>query len=241
MAYHPTEHDLTLLQRAPLYAALPALSRQAVFQHSQQLVLKRGDALFRQGDPAESVFMVLEGWLKVYRLTPDGGETVLHVFRSGETLAEPAAFGLGRYPATAEAACEARILQVPAAFLIAEIDRAPQLVLKVIGLFSQRLHALVSETERRQFLSTPHRLAAFLLDLMAQEGVPSEQTTPLDLSLPYDKALVAARLGMTPESFSRALAKLKPVGIDSNGSHIHIRNPQLLRDFVPLFLDDEQP
>jgi CRP-like cAMP-binding protein len=220
--------DLTLFAKAPLYNALPAAARHDLLQRCRVQELKRGEALFHQGDLAETLFMVLEGWIKVYRLSAEGGEVVLHMFHSGETFAEPAAFGLGRYPATAEAATHARVLTIPAAALMAEIDRSPGLAMKVIATLSQRLHSLIADTERRHFLSTAHRVGAFLLDC-APPAINSENTVAFDL--PYDKALVAARLGMTPESFSRALAKLKPYAVKSTGGRILLGDIRQLKAF----------
>lgn len=232
MPFQPSVHDEQTILRAPLYAALPVSTREMVLARCHQRSFKRGETLFCQGDLAENLFLVLEGWVKVFRLTVDGGESVLHVFRSGESFAEPAAFGLGRYPAQAEGAADGRILVIPAAVLMAEVDRTPGLAMKIIGLLSQRLHGLIAETERRHFLSTTHRLAAFLADLLRDADQATADGEPIVLNLPYDKGLVAARLGMTPESFSRALNRLKADGITSQGGRIFVADRQRLTDLA---------
>jgi CRP-like cAMP-binding protein len=226
MAASLTPSDSALFAKAPLYNALPPTARADLLERCRVRNLVRGECLFQQGDLAETLFMVLEGWIKVFRLSAEGGEVVLHVFHAGETFAEPAAFGLGRYPATAEAATSGRVLVIPAAALMAEVDRSPGLAMKIIATLSQRLHGLIADTESRHFHSTAHRVGAFLLDCAP---ATSSQTASFDL--PYDKALVAARLGMTPESFSRALAKLKPHAVKSQGSRIYLDNIKLLKDF----------
>lgn len=226
MAAPLSSTDAALFAKAPLYNALPATAREDLLQRCRIHALARGESLFRQGDLAETLFMVLEGWIKVFRLSADGGEVVLHVFHAGETFAEPAAFGLGRYPATAEAATTARVLVIPAAALMAEVDRSPGLAMKIIATLSQRLHGLIADTERRHFLSTAHRVGTFLLDC-----APATEQQAVSFDLPYDKALVAARLGMTPESFSRSLAKLKPYAVKCQGSRISLHNIELLKGF----------
>lgn len=224
-------NDRALIAKAPILGGLDETSRQHVLEHCSLRVLSRGDTLFLQGDPARDLFLILEGWVKVFRLTPDGTEAVIHVFRDGESFAEPAVFGLGRYPAAAEAATDARLLAIPGSALENALRANPDLALRVIGVFSQRLHQLVAETERRQVLSTPLRVASFLLSLVEQQPLPA---SPVTLRLPYDKALIAARLGMTPESFSRALAKLKPRGVESQGQTVKLVNPQALAEAVGL-------
>ncbi len=226
-----TDRDEGLIARTPLLAGLGAAARTQVLERARVTSLKRGDTLFVQNDPAEALFLILAGWIKVFRLSADGDEAVLHVFRQGETFAEPAVFGLGRYPASAEAATDARLLAIPGPVVTDQLMTRPEAALTVIGLVSQRMHALVAETERRQLLSTPRRLAAFLLELIEANPPP---TSPVTIQLPYDKALIAARLGMTPESFSRAVAKLRPHGIESRGQDVRIAAPRTLADVLGL-------
>lgn len=224
-------HDLSLIAKTPLLAGLGEAARARVLEQSTLRQARRGDTLFLQNDPAEALFLVLDGWVKVFRLTAEGAEAVIHVFRDGETFAEPAVFGLGAYPASAEAATDARLLAIPGKAVVEQLQADPAVALRVIGLFSQRMHALVAETERRQVLSTPLRLATFLLGLIEETPPPA---TPVTLRLPYDKALIAARLGMTPESFSRALAKLRPHGVESRGQEVRIADPAALAEAVGL-------
>jgi CRP-like cAMP-binding protein len=229
-----TADDHALISRSPLLGSLDDGARAAVLGRCGLRRLARGGGLFLQNDPATELFLVLDGWVKVFRLTAEGGEAVIHVFRAGESFAEPAVFGLGRYPASAEAATEARVLAIPGAALVDTLRAEPGLALRIIGVFSQRLHHLVEETERRQVLATPARLAAFLLGLIEARPLP---TAPVALRLPYDKALVAARLGMTPESFSRALGKLRAAGVDSHGPDIRLDNPRRLAEHLGLAED----
>lgn len=221
--------DHALLLRSPLFAGLDAAVRESVLQKAASRTLTRGETLFVQNDPATHLFVVLEGWVKVFRLTPEGTEAVIHVFRAGESLAEPAVFSLKHYPASCEAVADSRLLCVPGAALVEEIRRNPDLSLKVIGMFSQRLQSLVAETERRQTLSTPRRVASFLLDLIPPGTAPD---APVTVRLPFDKALIAARLAMTPESFSRALARLREHGVTSRAALVEISSSTRLERFI---------
>lgn len=230
-----TAQDRKLIDRAPILGGLDDAARARVLDRCILRLLQRGETLFLQGDPAQHLFLILDGWMKVYRMTSDGAEAVIHVFHDGESFAEPAVFGLGRYPAAAEAATDARILAIPGAAMVDSLQADPALALRIIGHFSQRMHHLVSETERRQVLSTPMRVASFLLGLVDDRPLPD---SPVTLRLPYDKALIAARLGMTPESFSRALAKLKPQGVDGHGQQITLADPRALAEAVGLDMED---
>lgn len=224
--------DTILIARSALLGGLPEAVRASVLAHCQVRTLNRGTHLFLQGDGADMVYLVLEGWLKVFRLSSDGAEAVLHIFRPGESLAEPAVFSLGRYPASAEAAApDTRVLAIPGNVLRDMLRRDPELALQIIGVFSQRMNSLVAETERRQVLPTVRRVATFLLELL-DDTQATLLPPPHTLTLPYDKALIAARLGMTPESLSRALAQLKRQGVSVHGARVRFEDSVALRRYA---------
>lgn len=185
--------------------------------------LERGETLFLQGEDATFIPLILNGWIVVYRDTPDGERTVVHVFHTGESFGEPASLGLGAFPASAEAASQAQVALLPGAMIKDWISRDGALGLQVIATMSMRLHSMVEEMERRNFMATDARLAAFLCDQTPTKA------GPVTLLLPYDKGLVAARLGMKPESLSRALGKLKSLGVSSKGAEIMIDDMAKLR------------
>ena len=187
---------------------------------------RRGKILFLRGDPADRFFLLLSGWVKVFLDTPSGDQTVIEIMRSGESIAEAAIFMEMAYPASAEIADDARVLEIPAQPFLALLRSESGLALTMLAALSKRLHYLIQHIEKVQTFSTPHRLAEFLIGLAngADDG-------PAVIRLPYDKSLVAARLGMKPESLSRALAKLRDVGVTTRGGEVHIADIERLRDF----------
>lgn len=201
---------------------------QRLLATARVIQFARGQHLFSQGDSADSLFLVLDGWVKVFRTTPEGDETVLHVIGPHESFAEPAALGIGHYPANAEGASDGRMLSISAELYRTILREEPELALNTIGRFAMKLRRMVGEREQILVRSTDHRLAAFLLNHAEQESVEEA----VSLSLPYDKGLLAARLGMKPESLSRALSRLKELGVSSKGNQITIASVQALRDFI---------
>ena len=167
----------------------------------------RGEQLFEQGEPADGFFCILEGWAKLYRLREDGEEVVVAIFSAGETFAEVAMFLGGRYPASCEAVSAARILKIDAANLRRAVLAEPQLAFDMLAAASMRLRELVDEIEQLKARSAPQRIADFFVK---QAGLGSGSVR---IALPYEKALIASRLGMKPESLSRALLRLLPVGV----------------------------
>jgi CRP-like cAMP-binding protein len=189
-------------------------------------VYEKGSLLFQQGEPATSFFVVLDGWVKLFRITPDGNEAVVGVFRRGETFAEAAIFLGGRYPVSAEVVTNARLLSVDGETLRRRIREQPDLALSMLASSSYHLKALVEQIEQIKLLSAPQRLADFLVRLCpVREG-------GCTIELPYEKALIANRLGMKPESLSRSLAKLRPLGVSVDREQVSIVDVKLLVRFV---------
>ncbi|MBL6932760.1 MAG: cyclic nucleotide-binding domain-containing protein [Rhodospirillales bacterium] len=217
--------DMEIIKRAPLLMDLPGNVLKQLLEESHVVEFPRNKLLFLRGEPAEHIYLLLDGWVKVYRDTPEGEQTVIGILKPGETVAEAAIF-LGRdYPASAEVVSDARLLELPSDSLLTLLREDGELGIRMLGTLSQRLRGLVLHIEQIQARSTPQRLGEFLLSLS------SEKEGAVTLDLPYDKSLVAARLGMKPESLSRALAKLRSYGVTTNGHQVELSDIAALRTF----------
>ncbi len=218
--------DWDIVLQAPLFKAMgPTISR-AIIQDRTPRRYGRGEQIFHEGDPAEGFFVVVEGWAKLLRLREDGEEGVVAIFSAGETFAEVAMFLGGRYPASCEAVSPARFLKVDAAVLRRAILAQPQLAFDMLAAASLRLRELVDEIERLKAQSAPQRIADFFLKQAAAQSGSAE------IALPYEKALIANRLGMKPESFSRALGKLEALGVTVDRESVGISDVARLAAFV---------
>lgn len=219
-------HDWQIVRSTPLFGAMPHEVALSIIGKQAVRLYDKGTALFHQGEPATSFFVVLDGWVKLFRITPDGHEAVVAVFRRGETFAEAAMFLGGRYPVSAEAVTASRLLRIDGDVLIKRIREQPDLALSMLASASHHLKALVEQIEQIKVLSAPQRVADFLLHLSpVHEG-------GCTIELPYEKALIAGRLGMKPESLSRALAKLRPLGVGVDREQVSIVDVGLLISFV---------
>ncbi len=221
----PPDHA-AILARAPLFQAMGVEITRAIIQNCSPRHYERGERVFQQGDPAESFFLVIEGWVKIYRERENGEQIVVSIFTAGETFGEAAMFMGGRYPASAEAVSPARILRVDGAALRRAILQNPQLAFDMLAAFSVHLKQLVEQIEQLKAKSASQRIADFLLD---QIGDISGQAK---IALPYEKALIANRLGMQPESFSRALVKLREMGVTVARDNVLIKDVGKLAEFA---------
>ena len=186
----------------------------------------RGEQIFEQGELADGFFCVLEGWAKLYRLREDGEEVVVAIFSAGETFAEVAMFLGGRYPASCEAASRARVLKIERRSLRRAVLAEPQLAFDMLAATALRLRQLVDEIEQMKGRSAPQRIADFLVK---QARVASGQA---NVVLPFEKALLASRLGMKPESLSRALGRLTAFGVTVERDSVTIGDVARLAAFA---------
>jgi CRP-like cAMP-binding protein len=218
-------HDLEILRRVPLFAGLEKARLTDLLEGTSIRIHPKGQLLFQQGDPADRFFVVLSGWVKIFRLTPDGEQSVMGLFTRAESFAEAAMFMGGHFPASAEVVEEARLLRVQSGPFEKRLHAEPQIAVSMLASVSRRMHYLVGQIEQLQVRSGTQRVADFLLKLCSvREG-------PVEIALPYDKSLIASRLGMKPESFSRALARLRELGVRSERSHVSVSNVAVLAEF----------
>lgn len=222
-----TRADWSILKSSAFFKAMPVDDALSVISNQTPRSYPKGITLFRQGEPAPAFYMVLDGWVKLYRVTPDGLEVVLNVFKAGETFAEPAMFLGGRYPATAETASAARVLRIEASVFRARIHERPELALSMLASASLQLRSLVVQIEQIKIRTATQRVAEFIIELM-----PKCQRGPCAIEFPFEKNLLANRLGMGPESFSRALGKLQAYGVRVEKETATIADPGRLRQFV---------
>ena len=217
--------DLEILQRVPLFAGLDEPQLDGLLRDASVRDHPKGQLLFQQGDTADRFYVVLGGWVKIFRLTPDGDQAVMGLFTHGETFAEAAMFMGGSFPASAEVTEEARLLRIQSGPFRKRLHAEPEIAVAMLASVSRRMHYLVGQIEQLQLRSGTQRVAHFLLkQCPAQEG-------PAEIVLPYDKSLIASRLGMKPESFSRALARLRDLGVSTARSHVSISDTAALAKY----------
>ena len=217
------ERDLAVIARVPLFAGLEATGLADLLADASVRRFSRNALLFVEGEPAGEFYVVLEGWVRLYRQTADGRESVIALFACGESFAEAVMFLGSRFPVSAAVVDEARLLVIPAKSFRRALQSDNELCFKMMASMALHLRRLVGQVEQLTVRSSSERVAQFLLRL-ARDGAESAI-----VHLPYDKGLIAGRLGMQPETFSRALAKLRPLGVETQGSRVTIRDIDALR------------
>ena len=222
-ANHLSAADWLLLERLPLFAGLERETLEELLGHASVRTLARDTLLFRQDEPATHFYVILVGWLKLFRGSKGGQESVIHVFTRGESLAEAAMFAGGGYPVNAMVAAPSRLLAIPAEPFLQRIETEPAVARNMLAAMSRHLRQLVTRLEQMSAYPAQQRVANFLVSLAPDaEG-------PFDLRLPINKSLIAARLGMQPETLSRAFSQLRNEGIVTRGDRVRVTDARRLQ------------
>ncbi|MBO6893182.1 MAG: Crp/Fnr family transcriptional regulator [Roseibium sp.] len=221
----PNERRRKIAQNSLLLKSFPQDIQDMILSMSSWREYDRGETLFLQGETAQAIHIVTDGWVKLYRIAPNGGEAVVNVFAKGESFGEAVAFRGHAYPVSAEAVTSCEVMRIPSVALLEAMRKDPEIAVSVLASTFAHLHSLVSQLEQLKAQTGPQRVAEFLLEHCEQESGSCV------ITLPYDKFLIAGRLGMKPESLSRSFARLKTVGVHINRNHAAIDDIELLRDY----------
>ena len=221
-----TAGDLHVINRIAVFRALKPETIAHIIAPASALALRPHDIFARQDDPATAFFIVINGWVKLYRSNPAGDEAVLETQTTGGSFAEAVAFTGNRYLATAEAVTDARVARIPADHIVRCIREHPDIALTMVASISQHMHFLVKQVEQLKAQSGVQRVAEFLA------SQASAERGQCSIALPYDKTLIAHQLGLMPESLSRAFARLRAIGVTVNASQVVIADVAKLRQLA---------
>src|SRR5690606_1429927 len=208
------------------FSTLPPEVIDSLLAQSELQLHPRRSLLFEQDQQASAFYLVLDGWVKLFRMTVSGDEAVVGVFARGDCIAEVPCLTGGNYPVSAEVVADARLIAVPSRGIVELTRASPEIGLAMLASTSQHLRQLVDQIEELKARTGPQRLANFLVEL-----APVSQG-PCTIALPYEKLLIAGRLGMKPESLSRALQRLQSVGVRINHSTVAVSDIARLAEFA---------
>ncbi len=195
------------LAATPLFEGLEAEQISDLAAIAVQRRLERGRRIFEEGDEASGLYIVAAGRVKIFKTGPEGKEQILHVFGPGQPFGEVPVFAGQRFPASALALDDCRLIYLPRAAFVRLISGQPPLALNMLAVLSRRLREFTVQIENLALKEVPARLAAYLLALAA------EQKSPERVELHITKAMLANILGTIPETLSRILGKMSGQGL----------------------------
>lgn len=217
----------SFLKEVPLFSDFPDRALDQVLANVHARSFHKDKFLFMIGDKADFFYVIINGWIKLFRETRDGHETVVAMLTVSDVFGRCAVLKNGAYPYSCQAATDAEVLTIPSNFMLYMAEHHTEFD-HFLGRFLEGERSEFNqkglEAEHLTHMPSAERVGCFLLRMC---GEPREGT--LTLRFPYEKSLVAGRLGMTPETFSRSLNQLTSLGVETKNSEVVIHNMEQLR------------
>ena len=194
----------------------------------------KGEILFHQGDEGTGFFIIKSGRIKVFKLSPEGKEQILHVFRAGDHFAEVPTLDGQCFPASAAALETAEVLFFPRQPFLTLLEQHPTLTINLLKSLARHLRRFSQLVDNLALREIPARLATYLLNLKQEQGELDNPHVAMDIvTLDLPKGQLAAQLGTIPETLSRTLAKLSRDGLIAiEGKQIHLLDGQRLQQLA---------
>lgn len=226
-----------ILQKHPLFSGWNKDRLKEFASYCGLHTYAKGKTLFLNEDIAGFCYVVASGWVKLYRETSEGHQAVLDILGAGQLMGESALFNENAYTCSAEIVEEATLIRIPMPLFKAEAQNNNDFSMGLLKIIARYAHQQNADLEHSALQNAPQRIGCYLLRLADQT-----QEKDVTLEIPYDKALVAARLGMQPETFSRALAKLKnDTGIEVKGATVSMPSLKVLSDYSCVMCSSDFP
>jgi len=201
----------------PLFKGLTRKDGHEVSRIAKIKIFEKDQKVFTEGEEGDGIYLILQGQVRVYKISSEGKEQTYHIFGPGESFGEVVLFTEGGFPAYAESVTRTSLLFFPRNDFISVLKKNSSISINMIATLSRRLREFSILIENLSLKETPERFAAYLLSLSKEHNDSSE----VDLGI--SKGQLASLLGTVPSTLSRILSKMNSLGvIKSNGSKIRI-------------------
>lgn len=216
-----------VLASSPLFQGLPEKQLKALRDIAVTENYAKGETLFSEGAEGRGFFIAMSGSIKIYKLSFEGKEQILHIFGPGEPFGEVPVFTGKPFPANALALKASQVLFFPRKAFVDLIKRDPSMALNMLGVLCMRLRQFTVQIENLSLKEVPGRLAGHLIWLSRDQD--NRERVRLDIS----KGQLASLLGTIPETLSRILSKMAQQDlIDVQGREIKIINFEQLQELA---------
>jgi len=207
----------TLIANVLFFKGLSDAEIDDLYRITSERTYQRNQIVFSDGEEGAGFFLVIEGRISVYKMSPEGKEQILHILGPGEPLGQVAVFAGASFPANAQAIAVSRLLFFPRRAFVNLIRARPTLALNMLAILSNRLREFTVQIENISLKEVPARLASYLLYLS------EEQHNTARLQLTISKAQLASIIGTIPETLSRILNRMSAKKlIQVNGREIKL-------------------
>jgi len=215
------------LANLPMFSDLGSEDLDRIAAHTMPLHVEKGQTICHTGDPCTGFHLVVYGQVKLGFTSPQGVEKVVEIVRPGQSFGEALMFLDSPYIVFAQALADSMLLHVAKHAVLDGLARDPGFARRMLAGLSRRLHGLVRDVEAYTLRSSQERVIGYLLGDVADV---TGNGKPVEVHLTPGKSVIASRLNMTPEHFSRILHDLAAAGlIEMNGRAVRIPDLERLR------------
>lgn len=226
MSEKKSDH-LSQLRNIPLFLKLPDAALRMLEGILVARSFHKGENIFTEGSASAGFYIIIKGRVKVFKLSAEGKEQILHIVGPRELLGAVSAFAGSPYPAHADAMEKTTAFFLPRKDFLALIQKEPTVVMNMMANLSMRLQHFTRMIEDLSLKEVPGRLAAYLLYLCERTGC--RDFIEIDIS----KGQLASLLGTIPETLSRILRKMSEKSLlKVSGRRIRLLNRKALQDIV---------
>ena len=197
-----------LLSHVPLFSGLDTGEIARIARGTREIHVAKGDILFHKGDSPTGFYLVVYGQVKLAISSSQGSEKVVDILSQGQTFGEAVMFMERPYMVYAQALKDSQSLLIAKSAIVDELEKDPKLGRKMIASLSMRLHHLITDVEAYSLHSGRQRIIGYLL----RETTDTDDAA-LTITLPTSKGVIASRLNLTQEHFSRILHELTEAGL----------------------------
>jgi CRP-like cAMP-binding protein len=217
-------YTINILKTIPLFSGLSLFQLEEIQAIVIEKPFKKGNLIFQEGDKGDGFYIVATGKIKVFKLSFEGKEQILHIYGPGHTFGEVPVFEGKNFPASAMTIEDSNILFLPRDKFVNLITTTPALSMNMLADLSKRLRAFTIQIENLSLKEVPARLAAYILTL-ASEQESIQGSDDAMVTLPISKAQLANLIGTTPETISRIFKKMAAAQlIQVKTKNIYIRD-----------------
>jgi CRP-like cAMP-binding protein len=208
-ASHPINIE-ALLTHIPLFNGLASEEISRIARSTREIHASKGDILFHKGDPCTGFHLLVYGQIKLAFTSQQGGEKVVEILRQGQSFGEAIMFMEKPYIVFAQALADSLLLHVSKQAVFDELSRDHNLCRKMLAGMALRLHQLMNDVESYSLHSGKERIIGYLLRELAEAD---QNGLNVAVTLPANKGVIASRLNLTQEHFSRILHELSELGL----------------------------
>jgi CRP-like cAMP-binding protein len=214
------------IRSIPYFAGLSQAGIDSIRKYIFEKKAERGEMLQIEGEPAETLYFVVAGAVKVFKISADGKEQILRIIRPGESFNDASVFGGGKNLASAEAMGPVVLNTIKKSDMEAIIREYPQVATNISQVLSQRVQHLVSLVEDLSFRHVTGRVAKVLLEHTGDGTGEKPRLTQQEM---------AAMIGTAREMVGRSLKALEGEGIiRMERNRIVITDQKALREMAGL-------